>query len=172
MPTLRNSDPSRADEAFARILATPGMTTFLLETDVTACASCVLNIIPNLTRGAKPYGVIENIVTHAEYCGRGYGLVVLRHTLLAHAWDGGCYKVLLMTGQPEIRGFYESGSFDAGAKHAMLARRPTALYPITATGSISTSSSGTASASTPISVLVGRLSGPKKALSSSMIPAR
>jgi GNAT superfamily N-acetyltransferase len=72
-----------------------------------------LIVIPNLTRGGKPYGLIENVVTHVGYRGRGYGTRIL-HAAVAAAWDAGCYKVMLMTGskQPSTLRFYESAGFE------------------------------------------------------------
>ena len=76
-------------------------------------ASCTLIVIPNLTRGGKPYGLIENVVTHAGYRGRGYGTSIL-HAAAKAAWDAGCYKVMLMTGskQPSTLKFYENAGFE------------------------------------------------------------
>lgn len=59
-------------------------------------ASCTLVVIPNLTRGAQPYGLIENVVTHASYRRRGYGKQLLR-TAITSAWQVDCYKVMLLT---------------------------------------------------------------------------
>lgn len=88
-------------------------------------ASCNLTVIPNLTRGCRPYGVIENVVTHAEHRNRGHGHAVLRHAL-AQAWSAGCYKVMLLTGRkdPATLQFYASAGFDPHGKQAFIAKPP------------------------------------------------
>ena len=63
-------------------------------------SSCTLTIIPNLTRACRPYGVIENVVTHSAHRNQGWGHALLQHTL-AHAWRERCYKVMLMTGSKD-----------------------------------------------------------------------
>jgi GNAT superfamily N-acetyltransferase len=76
-------------------------------------ASCTLIVIPNLTRGGKPYALIENVVTDARYRGRGYGTRLL-HAAVQAAWSADCYKVMLLTGskQPSTLRFYESAGFE------------------------------------------------------------
>lgn len=44
--------------------------------DALVC-SCTMAVIPNLTRGLRPYGRIENVVTHADHRRQGYGRCVL-----------------------------------------------------------------------------------------------
>ena len=85
-------------------------------------SSCTLTMIPNLTRGCRPYGVIENVVTHAGFRKRGYGRAVLDHAL-SYAWRRRCYKVMLLTGRKDegTCRFYESAGFDRDAKQAFLA---------------------------------------------------
>jgi len=86
-------------------------------------ASCTMAIIPNLTRGLRPYGLIENVVTHANHRRRGHGRSLLAHAL-SLAWSRSCYKVMLMTGRLDeatLR-FYEAAGFDRHAKQAFVAR--------------------------------------------------
>lgn len=85
--------------------------------------SCVLAIIPNLTRACRPYALIENVVTHAEHRRRGHGRTLLRHALV-FAWQAGCYKAMLMTSRKNAAtyAFYESAGFDRHAKQAFIAR--------------------------------------------------
>ena len=54
-------------------------------------------MIPNLTRSAAPYAVIENVVVDATRRRTGLGRQIMAGTLRA-AWDAGCYKAMLMTG--------------------------------------------------------------------------
>ncbi len=44
-------------------------------------SSCALTLIPNLTRNARPYGLIENVITHPDYRRRGIGTRVLHQAL-------------------------------------------------------------------------------------------
>jgi GNAT superfamily N-acetyltransferase len=86
-------------------------------------ASCCLAIIPNLTRGGRPYAFIENVVTHSNHRRRGCGRAVLGHALRTAA-QAGCYKVMLLTGsrRPEVHRFYESCGFRSDEKTGFVAR--------------------------------------------------
>ena len=69
--------------------------------------SCTLVIVPNLTRGGLPYGLIENVVTSSKHRKRGYGAAILKHAF-AEAWKHRCYKIMLLTGSknPATLKFY------------------------------------------------------------------
>jgi GNAT superfamily N-acetyltransferase len=85
-------------------------------------ATCTLIVIPNLTRGGRPYGLIENVVTHPDYRRRGLGTAVLKHAL-QFAWERRCYKVMLLTGskQEAILRFYDQAGFQRGIKTGFVA---------------------------------------------------
>ena len=108
-PVSRDLAASRLDS----IKQIPGSAVLLGLLDDELVASCTLIVIPNLTNGGKPYGLIENVVTHAGYRGRGYGTTIL-HAAAKAAWDAGCYKVMLLTGskQPSTLRFYEKAGFE------------------------------------------------------------
>ena len=119
---LHPADPVRRDataEVFAQILKTPGLRLFVLEVDGQVVATTYLNVIPNLTRGAAPYGVVENVVVDAARRGSGLGKRIMAGTLQA-ATDAGCYKVMLMTGskRESTHAFYRACGFDPDEKTA------------------------------------------------------
>jgi GNAT superfamily N-acetyltransferase len=111
------------EDVWQEIRNNPCFKYFGIYVDGKLVSSCTLSVIPNLTRGCRPYGVIENVVTHAVYRRRGYASGILMHAL-NYAWSKGCYKVMLMTGRKteEVYRFYESVGFDRQAKQAFLAK--------------------------------------------------
>lgn len=90
-----------------------GSAVLLGEVDEEIVVTCTLIVIPNLTRGGMPYALIENVVTHAEHRGKGYGRLILDEAS-NRAWTQNCYKVMLSTGaaRPSVLGFYESAGFE------------------------------------------------------------
>lgn len=116
-------DNGRDHGIFDAILATRGLTLLVLEIDGAVVATTYLNIIPNITRSASPYAVIENVVVDESVRGTGLGKQIMAATLRA-AWDAGCYKAMLLTGSetPSTHAFYRSCGFSPDAKTAYLAR--------------------------------------------------
>jgi GNAT superfamily N-acetyltransferase len=80
-------------EIWSDILANPSLRYFVVACGDRVVSSCNLAVIPNLTRGARSFGVIENVVTHPDYRKRGFAQAVLEYALDA-AWQSGCYKVI------------------------------------------------------------------------------
>ena len=101
----------------------PDLKYFEAFVDDALVSACALSVIPNLTRGARPYGVIENVVTDPAFRRQGLGRAVL-NCALEYAWSRACYKVMLLTGRKNeaTYRFYESTGFDRHAKQAFIAR--------------------------------------------------
>jgi GNAT superfamily N-acetyltransferase len=125
---LHPQEPPLEISAAARVwslLLSSGLTTVIVAQEAERLvSSCTLAILPNLSRGGRPYGVIENVVTHADYRRRGLGRRVLAHALDL-AWQADCYKVHLATGsqrEATLR-FYESAGFARGGKTYFEVRR-------------------------------------------------
>ena len=102
-----------AERCFEELHNYRGSAIFIGVSDGAVVASCTLIVIPNLTRGGQPYGLIENVVTHSAFRGRGFGKQVLQAAVAA-AWQVDCYKVMLMTGskRPSTLAFYASAGFE------------------------------------------------------------
>ena len=103
-----------------RIIENPMLRCLGLEIEGKLVSSCTLTITPNLTRGARPYGQIENVVTHADFRRRGLGGSLIRQAL-AIAWEQRCYKVMLMTGRLDAHRFYEECGFRKDVKTGFVA---------------------------------------------------
>lgn len=82
-------------------------------------SSCTCIIVPNLTRQGMSYALIENVVTHPDYRGRG-----LSHACLDYAKEiaikNDCYKLMLITGSsdPATHKFYQKAGYSSEGKTA------------------------------------------------------
>ncbi|WP_419897580.1 GNAT family N-acetyltransferase [Roseomonas sp. USHLN139] len=110
-------DPQAAAAALRAGEASGLVTILLAEIGTTIAATCTLVIVPNLTRHARPWAVVENVVTDAAHRRRGLGHRVLQ-AALDRAGAAGCYKVMLATGtsQEGTLRFYEGAGFTRGEK--------------------------------------------------------
>ena len=115
---LQPDDPEleRNEELYAlwkSILHDPNMDIIVVEHEGAIVSTCVLAIVKNLTRGARPFAVIENVITDERHRKRGFGRMALSRAI-EMARERGCYKVMLMSGskKEETLRFYENTGFD------------------------------------------------------------
>lgn len=100
---------------FQTILDDPGMQVLVAERGG-LLGTGMLVIVPNLTQGARPYALIENVVTRADVRGQGVGTALMR-AAVTRAQAQGVYKVMLITGRtaPEVYRLYRGAGFQADA---------------------------------------------------------
>lgn len=91
------------------------------EEDGKIASSCVCVIIPNLTRGQRPYAFIENVITDQKYRKRGLATVCLDYAKEI-AQKENCYKMMLLTGskQESTLRFYERAGYNRNDKTAFI----------------------------------------------------
>lgn len=120
---LNTSDPllspEQAAEVWSEFISNRCCTCYIVEIDKKLVASSVLTIIPNFTRGGRPYGVIENVITHCDYRKQGIGTALMNH-LIDFAQEKNCYKVMLQSGigRKDAHRFYENAGFNGSTKKA------------------------------------------------------
>ena len=113
----------RVQQIWDKLLVNDGVTVFVSVMAQKVIASCVLI---NLLRGGQQHGFLENVVTHPDFRGQGYGGSVVKAALAA-AWAEDCYHVLLQSGRkdPQVHRFYERQGFEPGIRTGYVMRRPT-----------------------------------------------
>lgn len=104
-------------EHFRSMLADESMHLLVVEHQGVLVATCVLVIVKNLTRGARPYALIENVVTGGNYRRRGFGRMVMERAI-GIAKSAGCYKIMLLSNadRDDAHAFYEGLGFTKGYK--------------------------------------------------------
>lgn len=91
------------------------------EEDGQIVSSCVCIVIPNLTRGQRPYAFVENVITDEAYRKKGLATACLNYAREL-AEKENCYKMMLLTGSKEestLR-FYEQAGYNRKDKTAFI----------------------------------------------------
>lgn len=112
-------DSEHLRNVWGKIMLNDDYHLIVAEEDGRLVSSCTCIIVPNLTRGASPYALVENVVTHADYRGRGLASACLDFAKnIAEA--NGCYKMMLITGSsnPKTHDFYKHAGYCADGKTA------------------------------------------------------
>lgn len=111
----------RRGQIWDKICSDPDYHILVAEQAGRIVSSCTCIIIPNLTRGLRPYALIENVVTDEAYRGRGLASACLAEAV-ALAEQAGAYKVMLLTGAKDQKtlDFYSRAGFNCRDKTAFI----------------------------------------------------
>lgn len=102
-----------------QILEDPNHHIIVAEEGGKLVSTCVCVILPNLTRGVRPYALVENVVTHGDYRGRGYASACLAYAKEL-AQKENCYRLTLATGSKleSTLNFYRRAGYSSEDKTA------------------------------------------------------
>ena len=92
----QSRSPSLVDyrRGFAEIDAMPGHELLVAECQGEVVGTMVLLIVPNLSHGALPWALVENLVIDRRYQRRGLGKLLMEYAI-ACSKEAGCYKLTL-----------------------------------------------------------------------------
>jgi GNAT superfamily N-acetyltransferase len=65
--------PDEVSGLWAEMVADETLDVVVVEHEGRLVATCLLSVTRNLTRGARPFALVENVVTHEAYRGEGFG---------------------------------------------------------------------------------------------------
>ena len=100
-----------------KMISDPDYHIIVNEIDGKIVSSVVCIIIPNLTHDVRPFALVEYVVTHADFRGKGYATDCLNYAKEIAKREN-CYKIMLMTGskKPETLRFYENAGYSSADK--------------------------------------------------------
>lgn len=102
---------------FAEICALPGHELLVVEYEGAVVGTMVFLIVPNLSHGALPWAIVENMVVDERYRRQGVGSLLMEYAI-DRARKSGCYKVQLLSNKKRLEAhrFYCSMGFEASAE--------------------------------------------------------
>ena len=119
-----NPFPEKSEHVMAvwdSILADENHHIIVAEEEGSIVSSCVCVIIPNLTRGQRPYAFIENVITDEKYRKKGFATACLDFAREIARREH-CYKMMLLTGSKEksTLNFYRKAGYNSDDKTAFI----------------------------------------------------
>ncbi|MGI6153141.1 MAG: GNAT family N-acetyltransferase [Christensenellaceae bacterium] len=104
-------------QVFKQILTDPSQHILVLEQEGALLSTCTITVIRNLTHSARPYALVENVITHSDYRKQGFASAVLKQAKQI-AKDAGCYKIMLLSGAKDSAtlDFYRKAGYNSEDK--------------------------------------------------------
>jgi len=118
LPDLSEQTKSQIWDA---VTQNPCINYFVMKTENTIIASCILTITPSFIRGGKAFGFIEHVVVHKDHRQKGYASNILKHTI-DYAWTNECTEVMLLSGSKNLvaHQLYRKMDFDENRKKGFI----------------------------------------------------
>jgi N-acetylglutamate synthase-like GNAT family acetyltransferase len=112
----QNLSSDIAKRVFSEIVSLPNQEFLVAEKDGFVLGSLFCQIIPNLSHGARPWAILENMVVDSKYRRQGIGRLLIEHVLV-RCRESDCYKVQLLSNnkRKEAHQFYRSMGFEDSA---------------------------------------------------------
>ena len=103
-------------QAYDRICAMPGHELLVVEDNGLVAGTMVLIIAPNLSHGASPWALVENLVVDSNHRRKGLARLLMEYAI-DKAQKAGCYKITLSSHKSRhgAHSFYRSMGFQASA---------------------------------------------------------
>jgi len=101
---------------FAEISNNPRRELLVAEYEGDVVGTVALFIIPNLSHGATPYALVENLVVNHKYRRKGIGKKLMEYSI-ARAKQEGCHRIELVSDRrrKEAHRLYRSVGFEPSA---------------------------------------------------------
>jgi GNAT superfamily N-acetyltransferase len=116
-PGAAPAGPDVSEPVFAAALADPNRALLVAVAGGRPVGTVDLLVVPNLTRGGRPWSIVENVVVADGERRRGIGSLLMRE-VRRRAAAAGCYKIQLLSRKHrvEAHAFYESAGFEPVAE--------------------------------------------------------
>ena len=106
-----------ATAAWKEILGDESIRYYVAVDEGKIIGTCFIVIVTNLTKGVRPFAIIENVITDEDHRGKGIGKTLIGMAV-ERAKARNCYKVQLMSNvkRKDAHLFYERIGFDGNSK--------------------------------------------------------
>lgn len=124
-PNDPSLDPELAEQRWQQLIDDTRTHVVVAEVEGELAATCALSINLSITNGARPFGIIEHVVTGQKFRRQGLSKQVLEYGI-NQAWQLECYKVMLLSGE-QLTGahkVYEAVGFKSGIEKGFVIKRP------------------------------------------------
>ncbi|MBW8185575.1 GNAT family N-acetyltransferase [Shewanella nanhaiensis] len=126
---LRPLDPDLevnfAKEKWSEIIDDP--LTFIIVADIDGelASTCSLNLNLSIANGARPFAIIEHVITSEKFRRQGLSRQVLEFAI-SMAWEENCCKVMLLSGEhlKKAHSLYGSVGFKSGIEKGFVIKPP------------------------------------------------